>query len=348
MPLAGLSLLTPLGLLSCGSALLPLTVLVLTFRRQRRVARTIGLEPAPVRRAFGAGVLAATACLALGIAAAQPVLTTTKSRSARTSSEVVFVTDVSRSMLASAQPGGRTRLDRARSTVARLRAAVPEVPAGISGLTDRVLPYLFPTLDPAAFSETLARSVQADAPPPQEVSTVATAFGALASLVRDGFYSPGVKRRTCVVVTDGETRAGSGSVARLAGQRGCRVVVVRVGDASDRIFRAGGGVEAAYRPEVSAATTVERLARLSGGSAFSESELSAAARAVKDAADVGPRQRVGVETAAQTLAPVFAGVALVAVLLVLIRVFRRPVGGLRRARPPDYHPQTEIHARRVG
>lgn len=348
MPLAGLSLLAPLGLLVCLLALLPLIVVVLTSRRQRRVAREIGLEPAPLRRAAAGVALTAGVCFALGIAAAQPVLTTAVHRSARTSSEVIFVTDVSRSMLASRRPGGRTRLDRARSTVTRLRAAVPEVPAGISGLTDRVLPYLFPTLDPGVFSETLVRSVQDDAPPPQEVSTVATTFAALTSLVRDEFYSPGTEHRTCVLVTDGETRADSASVAQLAGRRGCRLVVVRVGSASDRIFRADGRVEAAYRPEISAASTIERLEQLSGGSAFSEGEVSAAAAALKGAADVGPRQRVGVETTAHALAPVFVGIALVAIALLLIRAFRRPVGGLRRAEPANYHCATKPEARKAG
>ena len=47
-------------------------------------------------------------------------------------------------MLASAGPGAPTRLDRARDGVAQLRAAVPDVPAGISGLTDRVLPVRLP------------------------------------------------------------------------------------------------------------------------------------------------------------------------------------------------------------
>ena len=69
-------------------------------------------------------------------------------------------------MLASAGPGEPTRLQRARSAVEQLRLAVPDVPAGISGLTDRALPYLFPTLDADVFSETLAQSVQVDSPPP--------------------------------------------------------------------------------------------------------------------------------------------------------------------------------------
>ena len=80
------------------------------------------------------------------------------------------------------------------------------MPAGISGLTDRVLPYLFPTVDEGVFAATLEQSVAAEAPPPQDVATVATTFATLPSLVRDGFFSRRAKRRTCVLVTDGETR----------------------------------------------------------------------------------------------------------------------------------------------
>ncbi len=206
---ASVSLLAPYGLLACLLALVPLAVVALAFRRQRRVSRALGLEPVPGRRALRAAALPAVACLMLGVAVAEPAITTTTERSARTSSEVVFVTDVSRSMTASSGPGAPTRLDRARSIVAELRRSVPDVPAGLSGLTDRVLPYAFPTLDPQTFSSTLAGSVQAESPPPQAISDVATSFEPLSALSRDGFYTPGTEHRTCVLVTDGETRTAS-------------------------------------------------------------------------------------------------------------------------------------------
>ena len=54
------------------------------------------------------------------------------------------------------------------------------MPAGVAGLTDRVLPYSFPTATAATFDDVLAHSVLVEAPPPQESSTVATSFDALA------------------------------------------------------------------------------------------------------------------------------------------------------------------------
>ena len=89
-----------------------------------------------------------------------------------------------------------------------LRTSVADVPSGLTGFTDRVLPYLFPTGDDRAFAQTLERSVRAEAPPPQQANLVATTFEALPALGRDGFFSPGAKFRTRVLVTDGEARTG--------------------------------------------------------------------------------------------------------------------------------------------
>ena len=126
--LASVSLLAPYGLLACLLALVPVAVVALVYRRQRRVSQALGLEPVSGRRAARATALPALTCLLLGIAIAQPAVTTTTERSARTSSEVVFVADVSRSMTASSGPGERTRLERARAIVvgaARVRARRP-------------------------------------------------------------------------------------------------------------------------------------------------------------------------------------------------------------------------------
>ena len=323
---ASVSLLAPYGLLACLLALVPVAVVALALRRQRRVSRALGLAPLPGRRALRAGALPAFACLMLGIAVAEPAVTTTTERSARTSSEVVFVTDVSRSMTASSGPGAPTRLDRARSIVAELRGSVPDVPAGLSGLTDRVLPYAFPTLDPQTFSSTLAGSVQAESPPPQAISDVATSFEPLSTLSRDGFYTPGTEHRTCVLVTDGETRTPS------SWGGGCKLLVVRVGSAADRIYAANGKVDAAYRPESTAAGTVGRLARAAGSVPYSEGDVGAAASELQRIADVGPSARVGTGRSVHALAPLLAAIALLTVTLDLVSRYLRPAGGVSLVR----------------
>ena len=45
--LASVSLLAPYGLLACLLALVPVAVVALAFRRQRRVSQALGLEPVP-------------------------------------------------------------------------------------------------------------------------------------------------------------------------------------------------------------------------------------------------------------------------------------------------------------
>ncbi|HEU5213149.1 MAG TPA: VWA domain-containing protein, partial [Gaiellaceae bacterium] len=258
---------SPLGWLIVLAALIPLGALAVSVRRGERVDRVLGLRPGSRRPAGIAAALATAVFVLLGAAAAQPGIRTTDRVEVRTRSQVFYVVDMSRSMAASAGPGGRTRLERARAVVARLHAAVPDVPSGLAGLTDRVLPYLFPTVNPAAFDETLARSVQIESPPPQRVSVTATSFGALSSLARDGFFDRAATHRTCVLVTDGETSSyATGDVARaLTGDHGCRLVVVRVGSASDRVYDANGRAEAGYAPDPAAAAKAAQVAESAGG-----------------------------------------------------------------------------------
>ena len=323
--LASLTFLSPRGGLLALLALVPLAVLAVSTLRIERIARVLRLPPASRRAVLVPAALAAAAFVLIGIAAAQPVWRSTERQQVRTESQVFFVVDVSRSMAAAEGPTGTPRLARARAAVVRLRDAVPAVPAGVAGLTDRVLPYLFPTLDEQAFAATVARSVLIESPPPQQVSTNATSFDALASLARDGFFDRAAGRRTCVLVTDGETRSYSpvAVVGALEGPRGCRLLVVRVGTAAERVFGADGSPEAAYAPDPGAADKTRSLAEAAGGEAFSEDDLAAAAATLKRAADVGPvgRQRTGAVDLA--LAPYAAALALAAVLVLLGLRLRR-------------------------
>jgi von Willebrand factor type A domain len=320
---ASLTLLTPLGGLVALAALFPVGAVALTAALGRRAANTLGLGPARWRTYTRPALLAASICLLLGLAASQPVLRTGEPRLVREASQAFFVVDVSRSMLASSGPGARTRLERARAAVERLREAVPDVPAGLAGLTDRVLPYAFPTADAQTFAATLARSVAVEAPPPQDVDTVATSFAALPALVGDGYFDKQARTRTCVVVTDGESRPfSSGELARSLGSpRGCRLVVVRVGGPGDRVFRTDGTPEGSYRPDAAAPEKAAQLAAAGGGRAFDERQLDGAVTALRRAAETGPTVRTGSAPATRRLAPYLAGAALaLALVLVASRV----------------------------
>jgi hypothetical protein len=269
-----LTFLTPLGGLACFAAVLPLAALVLARRSASRAAAAIGLQAR--RRGLGRPLLLAAACCAFGLAAAQPVLHRADGREARTDVQALFIVDVSRSMLASSGPEGATRLERARGVALELRAAIPQVPAGLAGLTDRALPYLFPTLDPRVFASTLREAVTIESPPPQQVARVATSFDAVASLGARGFFSPGLERRVCVVLTDGESTPFAGAGA------GCRLVVVQLWDPDERIYRDGRG-EPQYRPDEAAPALAARL-----GPVAREEELGRARDLLATAVGEGP------------------------------------------------------------
>jgi von Willebrand factor type A domain len=335
---ASLTFLTPLGLLVALCALVPLAALELAARRSARAARRLGLEPAGRAALALPAALVGAAFGLLGLAAAQPALRTTETRAVRTQSQVVFVVDVSRSMAASASPDAPPRLDAAKAAVLRLHAAVRDVPSGLAGLTDRVLPYLLPTADSAAFDDTLRRSVAVEAPPPQRVSINATSFGALSSVARSGFFDDSTQRRTCVLVTDGESSPFSAAALSsvLGGDQGCRLVIVRIGSSSDRVYGRDGRAEGAYRPDAAAAESVARLADAVDGSAFDAGRLGAAASAVRETAEVGPTRHVGVETKTTVLSRYAAGAALVAVLA--LAVVRMPRRRLRPPTSPAYDP----------
>jgi hypothetical protein len=323
---AALTFLSPRGALVALAALVPVAALAVSAGRAERAARLLGLEPGARKALALPAALAAGVCAFVGLAAAQPALRTTHRQAVRAQSQIFFVVDVSRSMAAAGAPYGRTRLARARSDVATLRAAVPDVPSGLAGLTDRVLPYLFPTANAPVFAETLRRSVLLEAPSPQQVSTNATSFGALASLARDGFFD-GPGTHTCVVVSDAETRSYSTeTVARaLDGPHGCRLVVLRVGSGGEHVFGSDGTPEAGYAPDPAAPAKAQQLAEASGGTSFGEADLQAAAAALRSAAEVGPVRREAATDSTQALAPYAAAFALLFTLvLVALRLRRYP------------------------
>jgi hypothetical protein len=310
---ASLVLLSPLGGLAALGAAAPVGAAVVAARRGRRVAEFLGLTPAPFRLDVARTATAVAICVLLGLAAAQPVLRTTVTERMRRSSEVLFVVDVSRSMLASDGPGGSSRLERAKSVVLRLRRAVPDVPAAVAGLTDRVLPFVFATSDGSTFENVVRRSVAVEAPPPQDVARTATSFGALAAVPASGFFPVSAAHRTCVLVTDGESASYSSTdvAAALDGARGCSLLVVQVWAPGERVYGVDGRPEAAYRPDGTARSLVQRLAQVTGGQSFDDEQARQAADALRRLAEIGPTERVTVVERQQRLGPALAGVALV-------------------------------------
>jgi hypothetical protein len=192
-----------------------------------------------------------------------------------------------------------------------------------------VLPYLFPTADAATFEATLRQSVRVEAPPPQEVSHTATSFGSLSSLAGNGWFDRGARTRTCVLVTDGESRSYDVSaVAEAMTAVRCRLVVVRVGSAADRVFGSDGVPEGGYAPDPAAAQEVRTLAQAAGGLSFDASNVASAARAVAHDAERGPTGHATRRIAEHALAPWLALAALA--LSLACALLRLSPGSLRR------------------
>jgi len=287
----GVTFLTPVAALLALAAVVPLFVFAGRRQRAQHVRNALGLAE-PSRRVW----VPLAACLGLvpaliGVAAAQPVVTSARVLSERTDAEVFVVLDISRSMLASEAPNTPTRFERAREETLALEEALAEVPVGIASLTDRVLPHLFPTTDRRVFVATAKGSVGVDRPPPRLGSSgIATRLEAIGVLSRLKYFSPTAKRRVLVVYTDGESQPLSSRNALAADfSRRPRVetIFVRFGSAKERIYETGV-VEPGYRPDPAARTALQHVASLVRGRVFEEGQVDEVAAVVRSTLGDGP------------------------------------------------------------
>ena len=312
--------LTPLGALFALTLLAPLAVLALRERRARTVRTALGLSQRPLRSLVPlAAALAAVPCL-LALAAMQPIVETTRTIDERTDAEVFVVTDVSRSMLASARSGSPTRLERAQAQAEELRAQLPGVPVGILSLTDRVLPHLFPTADEDVFRSTIEKSIGIERPPPALFfSTRATQLNSLAAIPERDFFSPSVRKRLLVVYTDGESQPVDTELTR-AFDRTPKVetLFVHVWDDGERIYETGVA-ERGYTPDPASAAALGRAAELTGGRVFAESDRAATAEAAAAALGEGPTRERILEGERRALMPYATMLALLPLGFVLLR-----------------------------
>jgi hypothetical protein len=290
----GLSFLTPLGTLFVLAAVLPVSALVLTERRAGAIRRVLAVPGPPRRTLVPVAVALVVLTSLVAVAAAQPVVVRGSLVSERADAQAFFLFDTSRSMQASTGPGEPTRLTRAKRIALKLRTTLPDVPIGIASMTDRSLPNLMPTTDATLFTRTLAQSVAIDRPPPsQPYPGRATNFQALVPLVESHFYGQGVQRRLLVVFTDGEAAAIS-PVLRATLHRRVAPIFVHVWAPTDRIYTAGGRVDAAYRADPSSASALAEVSALAGGGRpLGEQDTAQAVSAARDAVGyAGTRERI--------------------------------------------------------
>jgi hypothetical protein len=315
-----LTFLTPLAGLFVLTAAVPLLVHMLRQRRLDRARRTLGLAvPALRTRLLLVAALAAVPAL-LGLAAAQPVLETTRVVPERTDVEAFAVIDVSRSMLASAGPGEPTRLERAQELAIDLREALPEVPFGVASLTDRVLPHLFPTTDERVFAATVTEALDIESPPPGNFYlTAATSLDALAAIPKLNYFRETAKKRVLVVLTDGETRPLDGQLPRaFEREPEVDVVVVRLGDADERIYETGVA-EGGYEPDPRSEALLDEAASQMGAQVLPEEDARRAIAAVREAIGAGKTADVPHEAGRLALMPWIALLLLVPLAFVFLR-----------------------------
>jgi von Willebrand factor type A domain len=316
----GLEFLTPIAGLIALLAVVPLGALLERRRVGDRTRRRIGL-PEPRRRVFVVpGVALALAAACLGLAAMQPVVSFDEKKRVRTDAEAFFVLDTSRSMQASVTAGSPSRLARAKAAASTLRAAIPEVPAGVASITDRTLPHVFPTPDDEVFGATLQKSVGIERPPPvHELLARATRLDSLAAVATQQFFSPEARSRVLVVLTDGETLPWEARLGPLFERApGIDTVFVQVWGHDERVF-SRRTPEPGYRADPGAEELLERFALEVGGQAFSEDELAQATEVLPRLVGDGPSVVQGERRRDVALAPPLAAAAFFPLVLLLWR-----------------------------
>jgi hypothetical protein len=300
-----------------GLALLALRA---SRRRSARVESALGLDP-PRRSSLllDGGLIASVAAL-LALAAAQPVVSATASTEGREGAEVVVVVDITRSMLARRASTEPTRLERAQRIAKELRAGVPDVRFGVSSITDRVLPHLFPTLSANAFTATIDRAIGIERPPPDRRSRRATALGALEDLGRANFFESESRHRLAVVLTDGESLPIEfGRLSSRLDEGRVGALFVHVWREGEAIFETDGSRNPDYRPDPTAPRDLRRIAGAVDGVVFAEAEVPELVGAVKGQVGVGPLVGQSRQLESRELAPYLVFASSFPLLLLLWR-----------------------------
>jgi hypothetical protein len=312
---------SPFAALLALAVLVPLAAHLVARARARGIRSTLRLpEPSASDRRLPFAALGLAAAL-LGLAAAQPVVQRDAKRVVRTDAEAWVVIDTTRSMLAQKDPDSRIRLDRAKAAAQAVRDTLPNVPLGIASLTDRVLPHLFPSTDADVFRITLERAVGIENPPPQSgFLAQVTRLDSLGVLSELNFFSPTARRRVIVVLTDGESLpfAPDRVAKRLSGPPRIGTVIVHVWGEDERVFTRGVP-EPAYQPDPTSRSTLDTLARVTGGRVYSDDDAGAAAAQARELIGEGPTATRGERRVRYALSPYLAGAAFAPLALLLWR-----------------------------
>jgi hypothetical protein len=314
-----MTFLSPLAALVALAVVLPLGAYALLELRSRRVSGRLGLTLPPLRSRFGIPVALAVLAAFLGIAAAQPVISGTRSHKGRSDAQVYVLFDVSRSMLARGSASGPDRLQRAKQLAIDLRHGLPDVPVGITSLTDRVLPHLFPTLDPNVFESVLRDAIGIERPPPSGTNDLATDLSTIGDIGTNDFYGPNAAKRLLVVFSDGESKYFDDALLKKDFDKGhVHVLFVHLWAPDEKIYLARKNVDPGYRPDPQSNRAAQRLAAAGGGEVLGEDPGSLVSQA-KAYLGSGPRTSIREQRTRISLGPYVALMALLPLGFVLLR-----------------------------
>lgn len=286
-----ITFLSPEAALIGLAVVVPVAALLLAESRAH-MARAVLQLPGRLTRGSAYTIAIGAFAVLISLGAAQPVLERDHKRAVRHDAEALFVIDTSKSMASAAGPGAVSRFERARRMAKQMRGAIPDIPAGVASLADRVLLHLFPTTDVRSFQRTLDRSLGIERPPSvQRRNLVVTHLDALAQVAKGRFFRDSSKRRLLVVFTDAETRDFDTGVLANA-FRGSRIstILVRVGNESERLYE-NGVVDPRYQAPPGAPESAQIFAEATGGQAFDEPNFDRAIEAAR--ADAGPAESMG-------------------------------------------------------
>jgi hypothetical protein len=303
MPLAtSVSFLTPLAGLVALAVILPLIAFVRSEARSAHVRSVLNLAPPSGTRRQTIAVIAVLAVLA-GLGAAQPVLEQTREHRMRTDVQAFFLFDTSRSMLASGGRGEPTRFQRAADAGRRMHGALRTVPVGIASITDRVLPFVFPSPNPDTFDRVLKYSMGVDRPAAKEGGNTTVSTLDASAVVAERFFFRGAQRRLVVLFTDAESRQiHERALTRAFEDSQITTILVRIGNDDDRIYTASGAQEP-FVPQPGAGAMAQSYAAAVGGQAFDEDQLDEAIDSARNIVGTG-RSRMRFEASdVQPLGP---------------------------------------------
>jgi hypothetical protein len=316
--------------------LVPVIVSLARARAAERLRSELGLPRSPLRARLARPLALACAFALLGLAIAQPSIRRQHERLARTDAQLLVVLDSSRSMLAAPGPGGRPRYRRAAAFARRLHAELPELAAGVGSLSNRVLPYLFPTVDDRAYQAVLDQSYGVQRPPPAlDTDRWVTSFDKLSEVAVRRFFAPSVRKRLVVVLSDAETRPFDAvGVLRTLRQAHVTPIVVRFWRPGERI--PGDSYRATQQHELADL-------RASGWPAYPETAFGRVVARIQQTLGTGPVAQVGYQRRDTSIAPIVALAALAPFLLVLA-----PAGQLRIRPARSRWPSRRSGRRRPG